>query len=364
MRGRAGAGRASLTRRGFVRLAAGGAASMACGAAAGAGALALGGCSSGPGPASSEAATEFFAFDTLIDLKAYCNREMLDLAQERCEYFDQHFSTTIEGSDVWRINHAQGEPVEVAQETADVIERSLAYSEVSGGLFDVTIGAVSNLWDFDNHVKPDDAAIEEAVRHVGYQNVSVSGTTVELADPEAMVDLGGIAKGYIADDLASLFREHGVTSGIINLGGNVYALGTKPDGESWKVGVQDPNDASAGASGEGEGSSGRSINAYIECHDRSVVTSGLYERTFEQDGVTYYHILDPRTGYPVETDLVSSSISSERSIDGDAYATILFLLGRDAALDLATSSDGLIDALLCGADGTITTTPDSGFVTL
>lgn len=362
-----GRGRGCLTRRGLLRLGAGACCSLAAAGAA----AALAGCSAAAGPARGMSQSTFFAFDTIVDLRAYCTQAMLDLARDRCSYFEGILDARTEGTDVWRINHAGGQEVEVAQETADVIERSLAYSEASGGLFDVTIGSVSLLWDFDEGVRPEDAAIEAAVSHVGWQGVSVSGRKVRLADPVTMVDLGGIAKGYIADDLASLFSEHGVTSAILNLGGNVYALGSKPSGEAWRVGVRDPNarsgdgsDGSGDGSAAGSGSSSQEVSAYVECSGRSVVTSGLYERRFEKDGVSYWHILDPRTGMPAQSDLVSSSILSERSVDGDAYATILFLLGRDAALSLAEAEPAIEGALLEGADGTVTTTPGSGFVVL
>lgn len=161
--------------------------------------------------------------------------------EERCAYFEGKLSRAIEGSDVWNINHAAGAPVEVAPETADVIARSLAYSRASGGLFDVTIGAVSSLWDFVAGVKPADEAIEQAISHVGYENVSVEGTLVTLADPEARLDLGGIAKGYIADDVVRMLREGGCTQASLSLGGNVYVMGKSFDGDEWNVGVQDPN---------------------------------------------------------------------------------------------------------------------------
>lgn len=288
-----------------------------------------------------------FLFDTVVTLKCYCSPEVMDAAAERCEYFEQHLSRTIEGSDVWNVNHAGGAPTEVAPETADLISRSLEYCEKSGGLFDITIGSVTSLWDFVEGVKPSDEAIAEAVKHVDYRGVHVDGTTVTLDDPAAMIDLGGTAKGYIADDLAGLFAKGGCTSGIINLGGNAYVIGAKPDGSPWNVGVQDPNGAD------------QTVIAKVACKDASVVTSGLYERQFELDGQLYYHILDPKTGYPVKTDLVSTSILTESSFDGDAYATWMFLLGRDAALDALESAG--IDALLVDDSGAIVMTPNAPF---
>lgn len=290
-----------------------------------------------------------FLFDTVITLTAYCDQELMDEALARCRYFEERFSRTVEGSDVWRINEAQGEPVQVAPETADIIARGIEFGRLTDGLFDITIGAVSSLWDFKEGVRPTDAQISRALPHVGYENVVVEGDTVRLTDPEAMIDLGGIAKGYIADDLAALFAEGGCESAIVNLGGNALVVGAKPDGSPWNVGVQDPNAPTDAA-----------VKAVRQCMDSSVVTSGLYERYFEQDGVRYHHILDPRTGYPVETDLLSVSVASPSSLVGDVYATWMFLLGHDAALAFLSEQEG-IEGLVMDLDGTVSTTPGSGF---
>lgn len=354
------AGARTLTRRQFARLGALGAAALLAGGS-------LAGCtnaqestssatssaSSSASSSSAEASTEalsttLFVFDTVVTLTAYCDQDTLDAAAERCLFFENAFSRTVEGSDVWRLNEAAGAPVEVEPETADVITRALAYSEASGGLFDITIGAVSSLWDFVSGIKPEDDAIAEAVRHVDYRCVEVDGTTVRLSDPDAKIDLGGIAKGYIADDLVRLFAEAGCSSACVNLGGNVAVLGGKPDGSPWKVGVQDPN------------GSANDIIAAVSCTDATVVTSGLYERQFTQDGVNYYHILDPRTGYPATTDLVSSSIITTSSTDGDAWATILFLQGHDAAL-ATIEADERFEGLVVNAAGEITLSSGAPF---
>lgn len=325
----------SLSRRGFVASAL----ALAC-----AGALPwLSGCATSQGDGDSRnrgitgsvtpddqvQSTTAFLFDTVIEIQAACTADAINAVSECMQYFEDRFSRTIEGSDIWNINNAGGAPVEVAPETADIISKAIEYSEESNGLFDISIGAVSSLWDFQNAVKPSDEAIAEAVKHVDYRNIQVDGTTVTLADPEAMIDLGGIAKGYITDDLVGILRDSGCKDAILNLGGNVYAMGNSFDGDAWNVGVQDPN----GAYNDGIAS--------IQCTDTSVVTSGLYERCFEKDGVLYYHILDPRTGFPAKTDLESASITCEQSTRGDAYSTILFLLGHDAAMDLINSDDRL-----------------------
>lgn len=289
-----------------------------------------------------------FAFDTVVDLGIYGNQSILDEALAACNRFDQLFSLQREGSDIWNINHAAGAPCEVAPDTADVIMKSLAFCAASEGTFDITIGAVSTLWDFKEGIKPDDAVIQEAITHVNWKNVSVQGTTVQLSDPLAALDLGGIAKGWIADALADLFRTRGVTSGIINLGGNVFALGEKPSGKPWLVGIRDPNTRA-----------GKSV-ATVEVRNRSVVTSGLYERHFVLDGVDYYHILDPQTGYPAKTDIKSDTIISERSLDGDGLSTTLFIYGSQHAAQ-SIENRGDIEAIFMTDDGH--TSFSSGFDT-
>lgn len=292
-----------------------------------------------------------FLFDTVIQISALCAPELMDRISERCQFFEDRFSRTKEGSDIWNINQAHGAPVEVSEETARCIEASLAYSEASGGLFDISIGAVSSLWDFVEGVKPDDDAIEEAVKHVDYRAISVDGTTVTLADPDAMLDLGGIAKGFITDDLVSMLREAGCKSAMLSLGGNVYVLGESFRGDDWNVGVQDPNGTA------------NDVIASIPARDKSLVTSGLYERSFTVGDVLYYHILDPRTGYPVKTDLASASIVSDSSTDGDAYSTTLFLMGHDKAMELL-NSDERFSGLLVDMDDTAMASDGSGFTLL
>lgn len=329
-----------------------------------AGTLALAGCGRTVSGAGGDAATAsqaasasdpqsitLFVFDTVVQISAQCSEELMEQVSERCQYFEDRFSRTVEGSDIWNINNAHGAPVEVADETAQVITDALGYSEASGGLFDITIGAVSSLWSFDDDgtgTKPDDAAIQEAIKHIDYHCVSVEGNTVTLSDPDAMLDLGGIAKGFIADDLVSMLSAGGCENASISLGGNVYVMGMSFDGDEWNVGVQDPN----GADG--------TVIASIAAKDESLVTSGLYERSFEQDGVLYYHILDPKTGYPVVTDLVSSTVETKRSVDGDAYSTILFLLGHDRAMELVEGDDRF-EALLVDDEGNETMSSGARF---
>lgn len=348
----------TISRRRFLMLAAGSVCAMAMPAW-------LAGCSTGQNGEGDGATADdgadsaayevqsltLFLFDTVIQISALCAPELMDRISERCRFFEERFSRTKEGSDIWNINQAHGAPVEVSEETARCIEASLAYSEASGGLFDISIGAVSSLWDFVEGIKPDDDAIKEAAKHVDYRTISVDGTTVTLADPDAMLDLGGIAKGFITDDLVSMLREAGCKSAMLSLGGNVYVLGESFRGDDWNVGVQDPNGTA------------NDMIASIPARDKSLVTSGLYERSFTVDDVLYYHILDPRTGYPAKTDLASASIVSDSSTDGDAYSTTLFLMGHDKAMDLL-NSDERFSGLLVDMNDTATASNGSRFTLL
>jgi thiamine biosynthesis lipoprotein len=303
------------------------------------------------GGASDELRTAtFFAFDTVITINAYATQAVMDELQARCEFFEQTFSRTVEGSDIWRVNEAGGAAVAVEPETVACVQRALEFSQLTGGLFDVTIGAVSRLWDFVEGVRPTDAAIDAALPHINWQGVSVdeAAGTITLADTQAALDLGGIAKGYISDDLCALMAARGVSSAVVNLGGNVAVVGTKPDGSQWRVGVQDPN---------GQASD---VVAALTCADTSVITSGLYERQFSDSEGTWWHILDPRTGRPVATDLASSSVVSADGAAADALATAFFLMGRAAAYEWLEANPQY-QALLVDAQGNIAQTSNSQF---
>ena len=307
----------------------------------------LPGCSGGNGEPDGLARSEgglasrtFFAFDTVVTVRASCSLETLNALEERCSYFESIFSRTIDDSDIGRVNSARGKAVEAAPETVDLVSQALRYCEESKGLFDISIGAVSELWDFQEGVVPSATAIQEAVKHVDYRGIRVEGSSIRLDDPQAKLDLGGIAKGYIADDLCRMLVEAGCTSGFVNLGGNVKTIGARPDGSPWRVGIKTPD-------GEAD-----SVLAVVDSTGSSVVTSGLYERQFERDGKRYWHILDPKTGYPVKSRIVSASIVSEASLDGDGYTKPLFMMEPDEALAWIAKKPG-VEALLVCDDGSI-----------
>ncbi len=263
-----------------------------------------------------------FAFDTLVSLTAYgVDKDVVQRCLASCSEYEELFSARLEGSDIARINGAAGKPVEVDPRTAEVLERALEYGQMSKGLFDVTVGSVSLLWDFEEGVKPADRAIKEGVDHIDSAVLSVDGTTVTLADPDARIDLGGIAKGWIAGRLRDDLLAAGATGGIVNLGTSSTCLfGTKPDGSLWRIGLRDPRGGESG-----------SLLGVVELTDCSVTSSGLYDRQFEQDGVVYWHILDPSTGYPVDTDMLGDTVVCEDPTLGDALSTTLFVMGIEQA---------------------------------
>ena len=275
-----------------------------------------------------------FFFDTFITISLYdtADEKILDDCFDKMAYYESKFSRTLEGSDIWNINHAGGEKVTVADETAQLIEKALEYCEISGGAFDITIAPVTDLWDFHaegEHTIPDEEILSEALSHVDYRNVNVDGNEVWIFDPDAAIDLGAIAKGYISDGAAELIRDAGCKSALIDLGGNIYAVGTRPDGTPFNIGVRKPF-----------GESMTDIIDVVPSQDSCVITSGVYERYFEKDGKLYHHILDPKTGFGTTNGLISVSIAAASGTDGDALSTTCFLMGKEKGMELIETLEG------------------------
>lgn len=272
-------------------------------------------------------------FDTVIKIQILdpADESILDGLKKLCEKYVTMFSTTNTDSELYKLNHANGQPFTVSSETANLIQEGIHYSELSGGAFDLTIEPVSALWDFkaDKPTVPSSDAIAQAVSHVDYTKVDIQDNTVTLEDPEAGIDLGAIAKGYIADQVKTYLKKQGIKHAIINLGGNVDVIGTKPDGSKYNIGIQKPFDES-----------GEAITS-VQLKDQTVVTSGIYERYFKKNGKLYHHILDPRTGYPCENNLYSVSIITDSSTKADALSTTCFLLGYEKGMELIQSMDGV-----------------------
>lgn len=311
---------------------------LALAACAVAGTIPLSGCQNDTeargGGADEPATSSTFAFDTYCTFSVYGDESAPALLARACARYDALFDLYDPDSDIARVNAAAGAPTAVDPSTADIVEQALAFCAAADGRFDITIGAVSRLWDFEKGVRPDDDALREALTHVDWHGVTVDRTdpaapTIALADPAAALDLGGIAKGFIADRLVeTLCSDSRVTAAILSLGGNIACYGAKPDGAPWDVGIRDPNDP---------GGSSVVDTAQLTVEEGSavsLVTSGLYERTFELDGVTYWHILDPATGMPVETDIASVTVCCPSSTQADALSTTLFVAGSERALAL------------------------------
>lgn len=273
-----------------------------------------------------------FLLNTVATLTADCDDQTLEGAFSLCEDYEKLLSRTVEGSEIYKLN--SGETVNVSDDTLLLIERSLYYSKLTDGKFDITVCPVSELWDFENQIIPSRDEIAEALKSVDYENIETDGNTVSLNGSK--IDLGGIAKGYIADKVKEYLLENGADSAIINLGGNIVTYG-----RDCTVGIKRPF--------------GEDTIASITVRDKSVVTSGIYERYIEKDGRIYHHILDVETGYGIENELASVTVIGDSSLDCDALSTVCMLSGREKATEII---EGLSDyeAVFIDRDGDMTVT--------
>ncbi len=258
--------------------------------------------------------------DTAVQITIYSggSNDILEECFNLCQEYEQLFSTTILDSDISRINSSDGKPLEVNPQTAELLRLSYDYSKLSDGVFDITVLPLKELWDFkaQDPKLPDNKQISNALASIGYNNVSVTENTVTLKN-NAKVDLGGIAKGYIADRLCEYLKSQNVTCALVNLGGNVACVGEKSGG--FKIGVKKPYSLNE-------------VLKTIQIDNGSVVTSGCYERYFTLDDKQYHHILDTKTGYPVDNDLAGVTVISENSALADFLSTTLYALGYEKAL--------------------------------
>ena len=270
-----------------------------------------------------------FYFNTIIAIQLNDSQDesLIDTCFDMANTYEHYFSRTLKGSDIYNINHANGAPVEVHDETAELIRYGIAFGDLSGGVFDISIGALTDLWDIPNNngTIPAQSQIDAALATVDYRQITVDGNTVTLGNPDAALDLGGIAKGYAADRMREYLNANGACEGFINLGGNVLTLGQKANDEPYHIGIRKPF-----------GEDGETITA-VDVTDRSIVTSGRYERYFEKDGHIYHHILDPKNGYPYDNGLNGVTILSDSSMVGDALSTICFALGQEKGTEFLSS---------------------------
>ncbi len=319
-------------------------------------------------PATKKAERVGFALDTPIMITIYGQsdseaQQALDACFATINSLESMWSRTRPDSEIYRLNetgralilslYAEDPPavrdsvlsgedyVPIQTVTAELVREAVRISEASGGAFDITIGGVSELWDFKQKRVPNGNEIVKALASVDFRNIMDEGDSLSLLNG-ARLDLGAIAKGAIADRLVAALPELGAESAVINLGGNVSAHGVRPDGRPFAIGIRSPWDENA-------------LLGTIELANLSLVTSGVRERGFEENGRYYHHLLDPKTGWPAETGLASVSVISESSTKADALSTALFVLGPEKGMELALAEG--VEAIFALENGEILQTP-------
>ena len=278
-----------------------------------------------------------------ITLYSGGGEDALDTAFARIRQIDERQSVQKTDSELARVNLAAGtNPVKVSADTFAVIREGLEFSRLGNGVFDITVGPLVKLWGIGSETPrvPLPADIGRALARVDFRSVVLSAETssVFLKKPGMALDLGAIGKGYAADEAARILKERGVSAALIDLGGNILAVGKKPDGTPWRIGIQDPEQPRGSHLG------------VLRTAQVSVVTSGSYQRFFESGGVRYHHILDTRTGYPTRSGLLAVAVVAARSVMADGYSTLLFALGLEKGRQLVEAARGEVNAIFVTED--------------
>lgn len=288
-----------------------------------------------------EAVRDVFAMDTYMTVKAYGSNgdAAVDAAVDEINRLDALLSTGKKDSEIGQINANNGG--QLSEDGAVLMERSLELYKSTNGAFDVAIYPVMKAWGFTdgNYQVPDADTLKATLELVDPSLIDYDKetSTVSFQKDGVQIDLGGIAKGYTSSRIMDIYREKGVTSGLVNLGGNAQVFGTKPDGSLWRVAVQSPD-------------SEDEYLGVLETKDKAIITSGGYERYFEKDGVTYHHIIDPSTGYPADNGLISVTIVSADGTLADGLSTSLFVMGKDKAIDYWKAHSDEFDMILLTDD--------------
>lgn len=279
-----------------------------------------------------------FLLGTVANMKVYNDgkEEAMNKAFERVADLDERFAMQNPDSEISEVNSQAGiAPVEVTEEVFFVMEKALEYAEESSGDFDPTIGVVTSLWNIgqEDAAVPDQDELDAALELVDYSLVELDeeNQTIFLQEEGMIIDLGAIAKGYITDEAARVLVEEGVNTAIVDLGGDIVVVGNSTRGEDqpWSVGIQNPY------GGRGE------ILGLVPVSDKAIVTSGIYERTFEEAGEQYHHLMDTETGFPIVNSISGLSIIADNATDADALANIAFSLGVEDGLDYINTLDGV-----------------------
>ncbi|MBD9055336.1 MAG: FAD:protein FMN transferase [Eubacterium ventriosum] len=284
--------------------------------------------------------SELFAMDTYMEITAYGDnaKEAVAKASARINELDGMLSTGNSDSEVSKLNSEK--ELKLSEDVGNIMERSLEISESTGGVFNPAIYPIMQLWGFDtkNYKVPNKKELERTLKNINESKIKYdSKTRVAKLDKKMKIDFGGIAKGYTSSEVMKVFKDNGIKSGLVSLGGNVQALGAKPDGSKWKVAVQNPD-------------SDESYIGVLEIAGKAVITSGGYERYFEKDGKTYHHIIDPATGYPADSGLKSVTIISSDGTLADGLSTSLFIMGIDKAEKYWRTNSDKFDAILLTND--------------
>lgn len=290
-----------------------------------------------------EYSKDVFAMDTYMSLTAYGphGEEAVTAAVEEVNRLDALWSVSSEDGEVYLLN--QNGEGQLSEDSVELMNKAQDLYESTEGAFDVTVYPLMDLWGFtsgDYHV-PSKKELSQTLTQVDQSKLTLSGDGNLILGEKQQIDLGGIAKGYTSSKIMEIYKEYGVTSGMVSLGGNVQTLGTKTDGSNWKIGIRDPE------SKEGD------ILGVLSISDQAVITSGGYERYFEEDGKTYHHILNPKTGYPADSGLTSVSIVSEDGTLADGLSTALFVMGKEKAISYWRQHKERFDAVLVEEDGSI-----------
>jgi len=272
---------------------------------------------------------------TIVSLQLFGtqDRTLLEESYEIIEEIDDLMSLTIETSELNALNANAGKgPFTVSDKTFYVIQKAVEYGVLSKGGFDISLEPVISLWKIgsENPKVPSQEELTKALGFVDYSKIKLNEADLSIELEEGMsIDLGGIAKGYAADLISAYLKENDVTKAILNLGGNILIIGEKEDDTPFRVGIQNPF------------GSRNDYFGVVEVVDKTIVTSGVYERNFEQEGITYHHILDTKTGFPINNGVASVSIIADMSIDADALSTVLFVLGVEEGIELINQLDGV-----------------------
>lgn len=294
---------------------------------------------------------EIFAMDTYMSVSATGEKakEAVDASLEEIQRLDELWSVGDEDSVVSRLN--RHESVELDEDTARLLEEALEISSDTDRAFDITIYPLMEEWGFTTgeFKVPAQERLEELLEHVDASRLEYSSKEAFNLPKDMQIDFGGIAKGYASDRIMEIFEEYEITSGLVSLGGNVETFHTKADGSAWRVGIRTPDSTIPELAAA-------QLVGIVQAVDQAVITSGGYERYFEEDGITYHHILDPETGMPADSGLISVTIVSPDGCLADGLSTALFVMGREKALAYWDQHRDSFDAILVEADGSITVT--------